>query len=247
MQMARGALSEIFSSFQGEGLLVGQRHLFVRMSGCNLRCAYCDTPDSLERQPDYTLWLPGESRHGQNPISPADLSRFVDLFLDADASIDALSLTGGEPLMQAGFLREWLTEARLPVPVMLETSGMLPAALAEVVDLVDVVSMDLKLPSNTGEPPFWRQHEEFARLAARRTLYAKILVDERTEVGEFEQAVALLARVAPETPVFLQPVSDERGRPQAGEACLARLHALARRQLSRVRVVPQTHKLLGLR
>lgn len=244
--MALGALSEIFSSFQGEGLLVGQRHLFVRMSGCNLRCAYCDTPDSLEREPDYTLWLPEGTRQGPNPISTEALSNFVGLFFDADPAIDAVSLTGGEPLMQAGFLREWLCEARLPVPVLLETSGMLPEALAEVVDLVDVVSMDVKLPSNTGEPEFWRQHREFARLAARRTLYAKILVDDRTRTAEFERAVHLLAEVERDTPVYLQPISDEHGRPQASEACLSRFHRLARRALRNVRVVPQMHKILGV-
>lgn len=244
--MTRGALSEIFSSFQGEGLLVGQRHLFVRMSGCNLRCAYCDTPGSLEREPEYTLWLPGETRRGPNPISPEDLSRFVGLFFASDPAIDAVSLTGGEPLMQAEFLRAWLSAARLPVPVMLETSGVLPEALAEVVDLVDVISMDLKLPSNTGEPEFWSRHEEFARLASSRTLYAKILIDEHSDPSEVEKAAGLLAAVAPDTPVFLQPISGADGRPTVSQACLSQFHALARRNLRDVRVVPQIHKLLGV-
>ncbi|HPX77174.1 MAG TPA: 7-carboxy-7-deazaguanine synthase QueE, partial [Methanobacterium sp.] len=39
-------ISEIFSSIQGEGKLVGRRQVFIRFSGCNLTCNYCDTPQS---------------------------------------------------------------------------------------------------------------------------------------------------------------------------------------------------------
>ena len=45
-QKNQSYLSEVFSSIQGEGLYVGDRHLFVRFAGCNLNCQYCDTPDS---------------------------------------------------------------------------------------------------------------------------------------------------------------------------------------------------------
>ena len=41
-------LVEVFSSFQGEGLYVGQRQLFIRFAGCNLRCRFCDTEAAQE-------------------------------------------------------------------------------------------------------------------------------------------------------------------------------------------------------
>ena len=59
--MRPGYLSEIFVSFQGEGAHVGYRHLFVRLAGCNLRCRYCDTPDSRERTTP-TPWPPMAGR-----------------------------------------------------------------------------------------------------------------------------------------------------------------------------------------
>lgn len=246
--MQPGYLSEIFASFQGEGLFAGQRHLFVRLSGCNLRCAYCDTPDSLEREAEYALHLDGAGeRRGRNPLTAADLSRLVAPWFERGGAIDAIAVTGGEPLMQAGFLRQWLEDFRPAVPVLLETNGMLPAALAEVIDRIDVVSMDLKLPSNTGEPEFWRQHADFIRLARSRRLYVKILVDRSTASGEFERAVTLVAEADRGIPVFVQPIVDPAGTLQAGESLLVALHAQARRYLDDVRVIPQIHKLIGIR
>jgi len=149
--------------------------------------------------------------------------------------------------MQAGFLRDWLSDARVPVPVMLETSGMLPAALAEVVDLIDVVSMDLKTPIEHGRTGILEPARGVCPFGGGPHVVCQDPGHERSQTPEFERAVDLLARVDPGVPVFLQPISDEQGRPLASEACLSRFHALARRTLHNVRVVPQTHKLLGLR
>jgi organic radical activating enzyme len=246
--MSLGYISEIFASFQGEGLFAGQRHLFVRFSGCNLRCGYCDTPDSLERQSAYTVHVLGsDPREGSNPVSETDLSALVGPFLEAGGAIDAIAVTGGEPLMQADFLNSWLRQARMPVPVLLETSGMLPDALDVVLDHVDVVSMDLKLPSNTGEPAFWEEHDRFARLALRKTLYVKILVDRNTDASEFSRAVALVASLESEVPVFIQPITPPTGPLLIDENSLIAWHALARKSLPAVRVLPQLHRLMGIR
>ena len=246
--MKSGYLSEIFVSFQGEGAHVGRRHLFVRLAGCNIRCTYCDTPDSLERTPRYAVhWSPDRTTHGANPISAAELHQIVVSMLVQEAPIDALALTGGEPLAQADFLAEFLGRGPLSVPVLLETNGVLSHRLPEVLPWIDIISMDIKLPSNSHERPFWEEHTAFLALSRAKDLYVKILVDQDTAESEVKQAAALLAPIEPAVAAFIQPIVDARGTPQLDANRLTELFLVARRQHPSVRVLPQTHKLMGLR
>jgi organic radical activating enzyme len=243
-----GYLSEIFVSFQGEGAHAGRRHLFVRLAGCNLRCRYCDTPDSLERTAGYTIYG-SDNRvvHHANPVSAVALAQVLTSMLSSEAPIDAIALTGGEPLTQSEFLAGVLSAGRFPVPVLLETNGVLPGRLQDVLPLVDIISMDIKLPSNSHEGAFWEEHARFLELARTREAYAKILVDESTLDEDVQRAAALLAPSEPAVPVFMQPIVDAAARPLISSDRLTHLYILARRELQSVRVLPQMHKLLGVR
>jgi len=245
--VARGYLSEIFVSFQGEGVHAGRRHLFVRLAGCNLRCRYCDTPDSLERVASYRIHsADGSHREAANPVSAATALSDVLTLLTLSAPVDGIAITGGEPLLQPNFLIDFLADERLPRPRLLETNGMLPEALREVLPLVDVVSMDIKLPSNSGERAFWDQHERFLAVANGKA-YVKVLVDAGTDVAEVARAAALVHDTAPATPVFLQPISSAAGKLDTDAVMLNRLFAAARRHIDDVRVLPQAHKALSIR
>jgi organic radical activating enzyme len=245
--VVRGYLSEIFTSYQGEGIHAGRRHLFVRMGGCNLRCRYCDTPDSLERVASYRIHNPdGSHRDAANPVSAATALSDVLTLLDGAAPLDGVAITGGEPLLQPAFLAEFLADARLPRPRLLETNGMLPESLREVLPVVDVVSMDIKLPSNSGERAFWAQHERFLAVAEGKA-YVKVLVDGGTDAAEVARAAAVVHDTAPATPVFLQPITDAAGRLDTDAIMLDRFFAAARRHVDDVRVLPQAHKALAIR
>ncbi len=242
----RGYLSEIFVSFQGEGACAGRRQLFIRLSGCNLRCRYCDTPDSLQREPRYRVFgLTGEVRSVLNPVSAATAMADAQSLLDADPSVDGVALTGGEPLMQADFLAQLLSDEHLPRPRLLETNGMLPESLPAVLPLVDIVSMDIKLPSNSGERAFWAEHERFLALA-RGKAYVKVLVDAQTTTADVERAARLVSEVAPEAALFLQPITAADGRVAIRASALHHLFAAARSVVGDVRVMPQTHKMLAI-
>lgn len=239
-----GFLSEAFVSFQGEGLYVGRRHLFLRFAGCPLRCRYCDTPGSLVATRDFFVRGVDCETSRPNPLTVADIAWAVDS-LTRDGPVDGVALTGGEPLAQPEFLLEILRLDAVPVPRLLETSGTLPANLEQVIELVDVVSMDLKLPSNTGETSFWGEHKRFLEVAGSKA-YVKILVDAGTDLADLAKAVDLVGETSPATPVFLQPISLRDGGIGIGARDLSRMYALARGRIEDVRVVPQTHKMMGI-
>jgi organic radical activating enzyme len=236
----------MFVSFQGEGTEVGRRHLFIRFSGCNLRCRYCDTPSSLEREAEYRIHSADGLIRGTNPIDKNTiLNCFAELRAQAGA-LDGVALTGGEPLLQAEFIAHLLEDDSIPRPRLLETAGVLPDKLAVVLPFVEIVSMDIKLPSNSGEPHFWAEHESFLE-QCRDRVYVKILVDDGTSASDLDRAAQMIRRTAPEVPVFLQPITGADGRVEAGWERLEESFSILRNYVSDVRVLPQTHKMLGVR
>jgi organic radical activating enzyme len=138
-----------------------------------------------------------------------------------------------------------LADARWPRPRLLETSGTLPEKLAAVLPVVDVVSMDIKLPSNTGEAPCWDSHGQFLAAAGRKA-YVKVLIDAGTAIDDVQRAAELVAREAPDIPLFLQPITGPSGGVDVSAEALDRFFAAARARLNDVRVFPQLHKLLGI-
>jgi 7-carboxy-7-deazaguanine synthase len=245
--MANGYVSEIFASFQGEGLFAGRRHLFLRMAGCNLRCRYCDTPESLERTASCSVHgLDGGVRIVPNPVDVPVLSSLLDPFV-ASPGLHALAITGGEPLVQSSFLAELLRSARPPLPILLETNGTYPERLGVLLPFVDIVSMDLKLPSNSGEAPLWDEHREFLASSLGKTLYVKVPVDETTRDEEVREAACLVASADRGVVFFLQPIFSPRSVMQISASRLERFYDLASAELGDVRVLPQTHRVLGVR
>ena len=244
-----GNVSELFVSFQGEGLHAGRRQLFVRLGGCPLRCRYCDEPESLVPVAECRILGPDGMRRRANPFSPAALDAEVRALAAAAPPLHALAVTGGEPLAQADFLAAWLALRTGTLPVLLETAGILPVRLGRVLPWVAIVSFDVKCPSNTGERARWDEHEGCLRaaVAAGREVYVKMPVDEGTVPEEVERGARLVAETAPGAPLFLTPLTEPTTpRLTIGAGTLERLHALASRVHPDVRVLPQLHKVHGI-
>jgi organic radical activating enzyme len=249
MRAAGGNVSELFVSFQGEGLHAGRRQLFVRLGGCPLRCRYCDTPESLVPVAECRILGPDGTERRPNPLPPDALDAAVAALAAAAPPLHAIAITGGEPLAQVDFLVAWLPRRRTPLPILLETAGILPERLGRVLAWVDCVSLDFKCPSNTGERARWEEHEACLRAAigAGREVYVKMPVDETTAPDEVERGARLMAAAAPDAPLFLTPLTEpDTTRLDIGGAALERLHALASRCHRDVRVLPQLHKVLGI-
>ncbi len=250
-------VTEVFSAIQGEAALVGERQVFLRLTGCNIRCNYCDQPEALERRPGPVRIEQTAGRRdweiGRSPLAAANVAAAVGR-LWHQVPHHSVSLTGGEPLLQSARLTKLLPAlADAGIPVMVETNGTLAGGLARVLPWVTYASVDLKLPSVDGErvDPSGQRRFVATALGGGVTTWVKIVVSATVATGEMDAAVAMVAEesdragVAP-IEVYLQPVTPFAG---VGEpptpADLLDLQARALRRHPRVRVVPQTHKAIG--
>ena len=235
---------EIFSSVQGEGKYVGCRQVFVRFEGCNLRCRYCDTENRPGTHGFCRVETVSGSRgftHWKNPLSEEQVCRIIEDMTKA-VPHQAVSFTGGEPLLQWEFIYD--VAGRLGTKVFLETNGTLCEPLAKIIDRVDIISMDIKMPSMVGEP-LWEQHRGFLEIARQRDLYVKIVVSAETEEEEFHRATELVAEIAPEALLVIQPVTPFGGCKAASPKKILDCQSHALQYLRDVRVIPQTHRMMG--
>jgi organic radical activating enzyme len=251
-------LVEIFSSVQGEGTHVGESTLFFRFGGCDLRCAWCDSPDTWRPAKACRIEAErgaGGARSVPNPVALAEVLAAADA-LELSAHRWA-SLTGGEPLLQASAAEVLARALRARgARVYLEAHGLATDALRPLVDAVDLVSMDWKLASDVRraeDPPagtaadFHDAHAAFLRVArAAPEVIVKVVVTPATRDQEIDRMAACIAAVDPLTPVVLQPVTPfgavrEGPAPERLLALVARLSGV----LPGVRLIPQTHRLYG--
>ena len=187
-------IAELFYSLQGEGSLVGVPSVFIRTSGCNLRCSWCDTP--------YTSWQP----------EGAELT--LDQIL---AQVDAhpcrhVVVTGGEPMIapEVVALTERLREAGLHITI--ETAGTVFKPVA-----CDLMSISPKLANSTPEGPWSTQHERLriqpatlTQLMARYDYQLKFVIENPADLEEVRSLVTTLQ--ADRARVILMPEGTDRER-----------------------------------
>ena len=170
-------IAEIFYSLQGEGGLLGMPSVFIRTTGCNLRCSWCDTP--------YTSWRPeGEEMS-------------LDRILERTAGYGArhVVVTGGEPLLAPEIvpLTEQLRAQNLHVTI--ETAGTVFAPVA-----CDLMSISPKLANSTPPGPWAERHEALrrnpgviSRLMALAAYQLKFVLARPEDAAEVRALVAELS------------------------------------------------------
>ncbi len=182
---------ETFVSLQGEGLRVGEPSLFLRLSGCNLRCPFCDTRYSW----DEGEWL--------------DLDYLCDLVVSHNLP---LVVTGGEPTLQAEALLELvvrLREASFTKPITIETNGSVVSdKIIDLLNVIDLISLSPKLSS------FAKAMIDFNIVLSiaqkfRDKVYLKLVVSSFDDLKEVVGLLRVLAEGGVEgLDVFVQPNSE---------------------------------------
>jgi len=177
--------------------------------------------------------------------NPVPLDKLLGLLQTYDFSIHhSLSVTGGEPLL-------WADELQILLPflkekglnIYLETNGTLPDQLLQILPLVDVISMDIKLPFDS--KTFWDVHESFLRYSTQKEVFVKIVVNQDTAWKDLHDACALITRVDPSILTILQPVTQSQGIQTPKPKQLLEWQSLLLEKLINVRVIPQIHVFTG--
>ncbi|MCX5679043.1 MAG: 7-carboxy-7-deazaguanine synthase QueE [Candidatus Omnitrophica bacterium] len=234
MSKESAEITEIFSSIQGEGIFAGAKQIFVRFKACNLACSFCDEPRDAA----------GEI------YTPASLMNEIRLLTEKKGPHHSVSLTGGEPLCYTDFLSSFLPLlSKSGRKSYLETNGTLPGELARVIDLIDIVAMDFKLPSSTGERAFWGEHLEFLKIASKKKVFVKAIVTPETTAEDIRQAVSIIKNLNKHVPFILQPATPvKKSDKEVDTGTLLEFMEIGiDNDLEQIRVMPQVHKIMGIK
>ena len=198
-------IAELFYSLQGEGSLVGVPSVFVRTSGCNLRCSWCDTP--------YTSWQPeGEE------LTLGQILMQVRAFCCRHVVV-----TGGEPMIAPEIvaLTAQLREAGLHITI--ETAGTVFQPVA-----CDLMSISPKLANSTPEGQWSAQHERLRfqpatlqQLTAAFDYQLKFVIQNPADLEEVRSLVSTLD--ADRARVILMPEGIDRERLRERSVWLAEI------------------------
>ncbi len=208
-------ISEIFLTIQGEGRYLGHPAIFIRTSGCNLRCrwgtTYCDTP--------HTSWSP----EGKPFTIDKIVARVHELKTQSDF-VREVVITGGEPLLQR-HLQALVTKlANAQFLITLETNGTMATPLD-----IDFVSLSPKLATSVPDDPKLSANHESLRYNKDALLFwienyryqLKFVVDDESDENEILEILDDLKLADPKN-VYLMPqgISTEQLK-HNGKKCIA--------------------------
>jgi len=186
-------IAEIFHSIQGEGLLTGVPSIFIRTSGCNLRCHWCDTP--------YASWKP------EGPeMSVEEILKKI-----TEWNCDHVVLTGGEPMIAPDLHHLATVLKKRHKHITIETAGTIPPNGIPC----DLASLSPKLSNSTPPPerdPAWAKKHESNRLQLevisewirRYPFQLKFVVSSENDLAEIKDLLSSLPPV-PLDQILLMP------------------------------------------
>ena len=225
-------VNEVFFSYQGEGIFAGIPQIFVRFTGCNLKCNYCDTTKSLNINKSNSKYF----------TTQALFEYILNIFEKNKDSFyghkPSISFTGGEPLIYADFILELVKKyLKKKFSVYIETNGTLTQQIRKIYKYCDVVAMDIKFKSACKQDLF-KEHKLFIE-SCKDKVFIKTVITKQTKKEEFIKAVNLISDISKKIKLIIQPSAFDT----ATNKKTFEFYSVAISKISDVRILPQLHKL----
>ncbi|MDW0261876.1 MAG: 7-carboxy-7-deazaguanine synthase QueE [Nitrososphaeraceae archaeon] len=238
---ARARVSEIFTSIEGEGIFVGKKTLFIRFSGCYLKCRWCDTK--------YALPLDSGTDY--------QIDEIKDLIIkELQPFTYKVNFTGGEPLLQTEAVIELadFVKKQTNVETYLESSCFDSELFSKVLPYIDICKIEFKTDDSKVV-----QDEEYDNLIlneikclelaveSNKATYIKIVVTNSTNLESFKNLVYNISEKIKPSDILGLIIQPSFGIDQPTVNKLLDTYDIVQPMFPEVRIIPQLHKEIGAR
>lgn len=238
---ARARVSEIFTSIEGEGIFVGKKTMFIRLSGCHLKCRWCDTK--------YALPLDSGTDYQIDEIKGLIIKELRPFTYK-------VNFTGGEPLLQTEAVIELadFVKKQTNVKTYMESSCFDSELFSKVLPYIDICKIEFKTDdSNVVED------EEYDNLLlneirclelaveSNKATYIKIVVTNSTNLESFKNLVYKISKRIKPSDILGFIIQPSFGIDQPTVNKLLDTYDIVEPMFPEVRIIPQLHKEIGAR
>lgn len=238
---ARARVSEIFTSIEGEGIFVGKKTLFIRFSGCHLKCRWCDTK--------YALPLDSGTDY--------QIDEIKDLIIkELQPFTYKVNFTGGEPLLQTEAVIELadFVKKQTNVETYLESSCFDSELFSKVLPYIDICKIEFKTDDSKVV-----EDEEYDNLIlneikclelaveSNKATYIKIVVTNSTNLESFKNLVYNISEKIKPSDILGLIIQPSFGIDQPTVNKLLDTYDIVQPMFPEVRIIPQLHKEIGAR
>lgn len=238
---ARARVSEIFTSIEGEGIFVGKKTLFIRFSGCHLKCKWCDTK--------YALPLDSGTEY--------QIDEIKDLIIrELQPFTYKVNFTGGEPLLQADAVIELadFIKKQTNLKTYIESSCFDSELFSKVLPFIDICKIefktdDSKVAENEEYDSLLLNEIKCLELAVKsnKTTYIKIVVTNSTDLESFKNLVYNISKKIKPSNIVGFIIQPSHGVDQPTVNKLLDTYDIVQPIFPEVRIIPQLHKEIGAR
>ena len=235
-------VSEIFTSIEGEGVFVGTKTLFIRFSGCHLKCRWCDTK--------YALPLDSGIDYQLDEIKDLILKQLQPFTYK-------VNFTGGEPLLQVDAVIQLadFIKKQTDLKTYVESSCFDSELFSKILPYIDICKVEFKTEdSNVVEDAadydnLLENELRCLELAVRnnKTTYIKIVVTNSTNLDSFKNLVGYISKKIKPSDIIAFIIQPSHGLDQPTVNKLLDTYDIAQPVFPEVRIIPQLHKEIGAR